>query len=224
MPPFIRAQAAVFGGQTFADTPASADVSALHLRVGDILLLTTDGVFDNLFPADIQRIVTERMLRVGAWRIVDDGEGQEGVGVNLGVGGKLAALAPLDGLLDDWPVAGQHSPETEASPFPPSSNSDSNNSSRSSSTTFSPSPPSHSQPSSPSSSPSPLPPSPTHTLPCHLAAALTSAAIRAAADRRCDGPFARAAQVQAMRRPWEGTWHGGKVDDVAVVVVVVGEG
>ena len=67
VPPKMRAQAAVFGGDYLEDHPHDAGVSNLRMQHGDILILMTDGVFDNLDHAELLRLVTGRMVLTGAW-------------------------------------------------------------------------------------------------------------------------------------------------------------
>jgi protein phosphatase PTC7 len=64
----MREQAHIFGGEYFEDTPRDAAVSTLSVQHGDVLVLATDGVFDNLNNSEILKIVTARMLGTGAWR------------------------------------------------------------------------------------------------------------------------------------------------------------
>ena len=65
-----------------ADTPASSDVANFQLSIGDIIILASDGVLDNLFVKDIENIVlqerykyyhnVERFLEKAALRIAED--------------------------------------------------------------------------------------------------------------------------------------------------------
>lgn len=63
----MREQAHMFGGVYFEDTPRDAAVSTLSMQHGDVLVLATDGVFDNINNSEILKIVTARMLLTGAW-------------------------------------------------------------------------------------------------------------------------------------------------------------
>ncbi|OKL56979.1 hypothetical protein UA08_07768 [Talaromyces atroroseus] len=67
IPRRLREQAHIFGGVYFEDTPRDAAVSTLTMQHGDVLVLATDGVFDNLNNSEILKIVTGRMLLTGAW-------------------------------------------------------------------------------------------------------------------------------------------------------------
>lgn len=67
IPPRMRTQASIFGGAYLEDFPRDAAVTNLHMQHGDVLLLATDGVFDNLNNQDILKLVTSRMVLTGAW-------------------------------------------------------------------------------------------------------------------------------------------------------------
>ncbi|KAG5930752.1 hypothetical protein E4U53_002139 [Claviceps sorghi] len=68
VPPSLAARMAAFGGSQLCDLPRDADVSQHDVRHGDILMLATDGVFDNLFRHDILKIVSRVMVSSGAWQ------------------------------------------------------------------------------------------------------------------------------------------------------------
>lgn len=99
IPPRMRAQASVFGGAFLEDFPRDAAVTSVQMQHGDVLMLATDGVFDNLNNQDILKLVTSRMVLTGAWTATPD----QGVGVsdNLGQltvpGGLAAAFSPPTG-------------------------------------------------------------------------------------------------------------------------------
>ncbi|KAI3004897.1 hypothetical protein CBS147346_4698 [Aspergillus niger] len=67
IPPRMRAQASIFGGAFLEDFPRDAAVTNLHMQHGDVLILATDGVFDNLNNQDMLKLVTSRMVLTGAW-------------------------------------------------------------------------------------------------------------------------------------------------------------
>ncbi|KAL2814819.1 phosphatase 2C-like domain-containing protein [Aspergillus granulosus] len=67
IPPRMRQQASIFGGAYLEDFPRDAITTALNLQHGDVLILATDGVFDNLNNQDILKLVTSRMLYTNAW-------------------------------------------------------------------------------------------------------------------------------------------------------------
>ncbi|KAL1874638.1 Protein phosphatase 2C 7 [Paecilomyces lecythidis] len=67
IPPRMRMQASIFGGNYLEDLPRDASVTNINMQHGDVLLLATDGVFDNLSNQDLLKIVTTRMILTGAW-------------------------------------------------------------------------------------------------------------------------------------------------------------
>ncbi|KAJ6085154.1 hypothetical protein N7499_004783 [Penicillium canescens] len=94
IPPRMRAQASVFGGAFLEDFPKDASVTNLRMQHGDVLMLATDGVFDNLNNQDILKLVTGRMILTGAWTATDSG---------VGVSDNLRALTAPGGLADAFP-------------------------------------------------------------------------------------------------------------------------
>jgi protein phosphatase PTC7 len=90
IPPRLRQQAYMFGGTYFEDLPRDAAVSTASLQHGDVLVLATDGVFDNLNNQEILKIVTSRMLLTGAW-VETSGDG-------IGASSNLDALTQFGGL------------------------------------------------------------------------------------------------------------------------------
>ncbi|KAJ5732820.1 hypothetical protein N7493_004301 [Penicillium malachiteum] len=72
IPPRMRAQASVFGGGYLEDFPSDASVTNVQMQHGDVLMLATDGVFDNLYNQDILKIVSSRMSMTGAWTATPD--------------------------------------------------------------------------------------------------------------------------------------------------------
>lgn len=73
VPPPSRLQRATFGRGLLGDQPSDADRTTLDLQHGDVLVLATDGVLDNLFRRDLLRLVTTAMLMTGAWESVATG-------------------------------------------------------------------------------------------------------------------------------------------------------
>ena len=73
--------------------PADADVYSHALAHGDVFVLASDGVWDNLAPEDVLRIVSADMVRRGAWVLPreDGGEAAEGGGA-VRVGSGLAEV------------------------------------------------------------------------------------------------------------------------------------
>lgn len=90
IPPRMRAQASVFGGAFLEDFPRDAAVTTVRMQHGDVLVLATDGVFDNLNNQDILKLVTSRMILTGAWAATPE----QGVRVT----DNLAALAVPGGI------------------------------------------------------------------------------------------------------------------------------
>lgn len=73
VPEKVAKQAAAFGGHQFMDFPKDANVTQHDLRHGDVLVFASDGVWDNLSPQDILRIVSKLMLAARAWEHTKDG-------------------------------------------------------------------------------------------------------------------------------------------------------
>ncbi|OJD18600.1 hypothetical protein AJ78_01371 [Emergomyces pasteurianus Ep9510] len=72
VPPLMRIQSSIFGGRVFEDLPYHANVTNLKMQHGDVLILATDGVLDNLFNQDILNIITEQMTTIGAWDVTSE--------------------------------------------------------------------------------------------------------------------------------------------------------
>lgn len=87
IPPHISAQTALFGGSFLQDYPRDAAVTNMQMQHGDVLILATDGVFDNLNNQDILKNVTGRMLVTGAWETTP----------NVGIGVSNSSLNQLTG-------------------------------------------------------------------------------------------------------------------------------
>lgn len=92
IPPRMRAQASTFGGAYLEDFPRDASVTNVQMQHGDVLILATDGVFDNLNNQDILKVVTSRMILTGAWTAAPD--------VAVNVSEHLAALTVPGGLAE----------------------------------------------------------------------------------------------------------------------------
>jgi protein phosphatase PTC7 len=68
IPAKMQAQHDIFGGSTqLQDTPKKADVGNYRLKHGDVVLVATDGVWDNLSAQDTLAIVTKVMEEQGFW-------------------------------------------------------------------------------------------------------------------------------------------------------------
>ena len=164
----MRTQVAIFGGQRYDDLPQHADVINTTMQHGDVLVLSTDGVLDNLNNQDILKMVATRMISKGAWI----GKPDRGISV----WDELDALTKRD---------------------PNSSTSDS-----SSNTSF--------------VAPGRDIKNSEYTLQELLASNITRRAKVASLDLRRDGPFAK----EALRHFPDEPFHGGKVDDITVIVVI----
>ncbi|KAI3323590.1 protein serine/threonine phosphatase 2C [Xylariaceae sp. AK1471] len=151
VPASMLARAAAFGGAQLCDYPKDADVTQHNLKHGDILILASDGVWDNLFNQDILRIASRLMTGIGAWKTSDGG------------------IQVVDNL--------QRFTEAEDSIQRPL------------------------------------------TLQSALATEIAAAAKATSTNQRLDGPFAKEVQKYYPQE----NWHGGKVDDICVIVVVVSE-
>lgn len=78
IPAKIAHQMALFGGKLpFADLPADSDVYNLDMQHGDVVVLASDGVWDNLSASDTLAIVTRYMSSLGAWTTPDREHGVE---------------------------------------------------------------------------------------------------------------------------------------------------
>ena len=66
-PPHILAQARMLGGIPLIDLPQKAEMMDHFLQHGDVLVLGTDGLWDNLNTRDVLRIVSNHMGYFGAW-------------------------------------------------------------------------------------------------------------------------------------------------------------
>ncbi|KAI1757085.1 protein serine/threonine phosphatase 2C [Xylaria castorea] len=152
VPASMLARAAAFGGAQLCDYPKDADVTQHTLKHGDIIVLASDGVWDNLFNQDILRIASRLMTTIGAWKASDGG------------------IRVVDNL--------RHFTQPEDS-----------------------------------STQRPV------TLQSALAIEIAAAAKAASINRRLDGPFAKEVQKYYPQE----NWHGGKVDDICVVVLVVSD-
>lgn len=90
IPERMRLTNAAFGVVQFDDKPADAAVTSHALRHGDVLVVATDGVWDNLSSQDVLRVVSRTMVSTRAWAHSDDG---------IGIGEKLARCTePLHAL------------------------------------------------------------------------------------------------------------------------------
>ncbi|EEH46410.1 uncharacterized protein PADG_02508 [Paracoccidioides brasiliensis Pb18] len=97
VPPLMRLQSSIFGGRVFEDFPYHANVTNLKMQHGDVLILATDGVLDNLFNQDILNIVTNQMISTGAW----NGSSDSGISVSA----ELDKLTHVGGLVPSLEIS-----------------------------------------------------------------------------------------------------------------------
>lgn len=168
IPPRMRAQAAIFGGAYLEDYPRDAAVTDLYMQHGDVLMLASDGVFDNLNNQDILKLVTRQMMLTGAWAT------HEPSGA-IKAADDLAQLARRGGL------AGVFSSSTTKQ-----AQGDVDNALKE------------------------------YTLASLLSASITGRAKLASLDRRRDSPFAKEYQ---RHYPYD-HYHGGKADDICVLILI----
>jgi protein phosphatase PTC7 len=111
IPRRMRAQMALFGGYDaaggyyrasgghYAERPRDADAYAHAVAHGDVLVLATDGVWDNLSVQDVLRAVCGAMVRRRAWLAPADGGGDaESLTTVVAPGFAALAAAGEDGL------------------------------------------------------------------------------------------------------------------------------
>ncbi|RAK74111.1 type 2C protein phosphatase PTC7 [Aspergillus fijiensis CBS 313.89] len=165
IPPRMRAQASIFGGAFLEDFPRDAAVTNLQMQHGDVLVLATDGVFDNLNNQDILKLVSSRMVLTGAWTSTEE--------AGIQPSADLHQLTGPEGLAPLLPAS---------SPTPSSSSTSSTSSTSAAST------------SSSSKSASSNPRDQVYSLQSLIAATIAGEAKLASMDVRRDGPFAKEAQ------------------------------
>jgi len=85
IPRRMAEQAQLFGGVPLQDYPADSALSTLRLRHGDVLVFASDGVWDNLSPADILQTTCRVMVGMEGWVRSKSGE--------VGIAADFAALA-----------------------------------------------------------------------------------------------------------------------------------
>ncbi|OAA68495.1 5-azacytidine resistance protein azr1 [Niveomyces insectorum RCEF 264] len=205
VPPNLLARMAAFGGAQLSDEPRDAEVTRHRLQHGDVLVFASDGVWDNLFNQDILRLVSGAMTATGAWRTSRAGPAGGG-GVDVADGSAAATESPATtatAVTAAAPAADlRRLTRLDADVAVAVDNNDNDKTDDRQRT--------------PSSSRD-------HgggvTLQSLLATQITAAAKAASVNTTQDGPFAK----EVKRYYPHETWHGGKVDDICVVVVVVTE-
>jgi protein phosphatase PTC7 len=113
IPRRMRAQMRLFGGYDpdggyyrasgghYEERPRDADVYAHGVAHGDVVVLATDGVWDNLSAQDVLRAVCGVMVRRAAWLAPADGEGdsaEKALATVVAPGFAELAAAEEDGL------------------------------------------------------------------------------------------------------------------------------
>ncbi|KAI1176661.1 phosphatase 2C-like domain-containing protein [Nemania sp. FL0916] len=73
VPRSMLARAAAFGGAQLCDYPKDADVTHHDLQPGDVIIMASDGVWDNLFTHELLQTVSQYMRKSGAWKKGKDG-------------------------------------------------------------------------------------------------------------------------------------------------------
>ena len=76
----------LFGNEHFAEQPQDADVYKHPVAHGDVFILATDGVWDNLSPEDVLKIVSAIMLKAKAWEVDRQGIARVGPGLAADLG------------------------------------------------------------------------------------------------------------------------------------------
>jgi protein phosphatase PTC7 len=104
-------QLSLFGRGHHAETPAEADIYSHDVSHGDVFVLATDGVWDNLAPEDILRIISVDMVRRQAWIMPETGEGKKDGAVR--VGKELEGLATPKGWTDPTQAAAKEENSSE---------------------------------------------------------------------------------------------------------------
>ena len=173
IPESMRKRTQAFGGTQLCDMPRDSAVSRHAVKHGDVLVLATDGVWDNIAPSDVLQAVGRIMVTAGAWE--DKGRGivvadslRELTDVQINdINREAVEKGEFDGK-----VGGRKTREEGI-----------------------------------------------RGLQGYLAAAIAGEAKVASENHKRDGPFAKEVQKYYP----EEMWHGGKVDDICVVVVVAVE-
>lgn len=93
LPPRDQQQHAIFGGgKHYSELPAQSDVTTHAMKTGDVTVLFSDGVGDNLSAMDILAVVGPIMEKQGFWK-----KGAEARVDEVEVVAALGAAAPQSG-------------------------------------------------------------------------------------------------------------------------------
>ena len=71
----MAARTRIFGGKQLQDYPKDARITNHRVKHGDVLVFATDGVWDNLSPGDLLKIVGRNMVGFNAW-VMEQGGAQ----------------------------------------------------------------------------------------------------------------------------------------------------
>lgn len=205
-------------GHDTGDRPASAQDSTIQVQSGDIIILATDGFFDNLFNHRIMELVTQflhehqiRLDRMRAWpQSVDKSKVEANAQVTSANAATAAissvaasAARPSSPTLSSRSIA-QAAPTANLHTAPAAAVAAS----------LSPSLDTAADTAATAAAATPTPALDKETL-NRLAVFLVESASTAAADRRSETPFSQGAKKQGKRH------RGGKQDDITVVVAQV---
>ncbi|MCJ1314091.1 hypothetical protein MMC25_007771 [Agyrium rufum] len=73
IPESIRQRSRIFGTEPLQDLPQNAAISNHQVKHGDVLVLATDGVWDNMSASDMMKLINRYMSGFGAWEVGKDG-------------------------------------------------------------------------------------------------------------------------------------------------------
>ncbi|MCJ1445989.1 MAG: hypothetical protein MMC23_006494 [Stictis urceolatum] len=73
IPPEMLARSRAFGGEPLHDFPKDSSVTHHSVKHGDVLVFASDGVWDNLSPADVLRLTSHYMTGFNGWRSTKEG-------------------------------------------------------------------------------------------------------------------------------------------------------
>ena len=73
IPPRILALSQLFGGKQLNDSPEDSNDTSHQVRHGDVLIFATDGIWDNLSPRELLKIVSRQMTGFQAWKTGEKG-------------------------------------------------------------------------------------------------------------------------------------------------------
>jgi hypothetical protein len=183
------------GHHAGAQAPEDADLVALPVSPGDVIVMGTDGLLDNLSEAEILREVQQEAAEAAAKR-----------GAAVGGAGGAARRAASASSASAHARGVHHHPTHHHTHLPSTHTSSSSSSAQQ-----------QQQQHEQQQSPPPLPPSALIS-PSALAHRLARLAFEASVDRSRSTPYSRAAT-----EAFDMVYSGGKPDDITVVVAVIGQ-